>query len=139
MIQPSWDNHLDISACNVSAKDFQNPCPSNLSQALDQNNKDKNTWKLSYSEEYNDLKRMNVYGEITLEEYSKIKYKCGGVIHMMCLLTIKYKNGYPDRAKCRIVVLGNQQQQNYTKGEKYVPVIMQNQFRSLLSIAMQHQ
>ena len=81
---------------------------------------------------------MDVYDEITHDQYKKIQHKCGRPIPTMCLLTIKYKNGYPDRAKCRIVVLGNQQQQDYIKGEKYAPVITQNQFRCLLALAIRN-
>ena len=53
-------------------------------------------------------------------------------------MTVKYKNGYPDRAKSRIVVLGNQQQVQYEPNEKYAPVLSQVQFRTILSIAIQH-
>ena len=56
----------------------------------------------------------------------------------MCVLTIKYKNGYPDRVKSCIVVLGNQQSTIFTPGDTYAPVISQNQFRCLLSIAIKH-
>ena len=52
---------------------------------------------------------MKVNNEISKDDFRKIQHKCGRPIPTMCLLTIKYKNGYPDRAKCRIVVLGNQQ------------------------------
>lgn len=45
----------------------------------------------------------------------------------MCMLTIKNKDGYLDRAKRRIVVLGNQDPTYYTKHEKYAPVLSQNQ------------
>ena len=135
-LQPGWDNQPHIKACNVSAKNLVNPCPSSLTTALHDENKDRTTWHESYSEEFNDLKQMNVYDEISSEQFHKIQHKCGRPIPTMCLLTIKYKNGYLDRAKCRIVVLGNQQQQNYTKGEKYAPVLTQNQFRCLLSLAI---
>ena len=54
----------------------------------------------------------------------------------MCILTVKYKNGYPDHAKSRIVVLGNQQQIQYQPNQKYAPVLTQTQFRILLSLAL---
>ena len=56
----------------------------------------------------------------------------------MCLMTIKYKNGYSDRAKSCIIVLGNQQQVQYEPNENYAPVLSQVQFRTPLSIAVQH-
>ena len=135
-LQPGWDKHPQITACNVSAKHLVNPCPSTLTNALLPDNHDRDTWHKSYAQEYLDLKKMEVYDEITTEQYHKIQHKCGKAIPTMCLLTIKYKDGYPDRAKCRIVVLGNQQQQTYSKGEKYAPVLTQNQFRCLLSLAI---
>ena len=56
----------------------------------------------------------------------------------MCVQTMKYKDGYPDRVKSRIVVLGNQQSTQFTPSDTYTPVVSQNQFRCLLSIAPQH-
>ena len=137
-LQPGWENHPHISACNVSAKDLRNPCPPTLTKALIDSNPDNDTWRRSYEQEFFDLKNMNVYDEISQHDFRQIQHKSGRPIPTMCLLTIKFKNGYPDRAKCRIVVLGNQQQQNYTKGEKYAPVITQNQFRCLLALAIKN-
>ena len=63
------------------------------------------------------LKYRCLYDEISMDEYHRIQHKCGKSTPNMWILTIKYKNGYQDRAKSRIVVLGNQQQQNYSKSE----------------------
>ena len=90
VLRPGWENHPHISASNVSAKHLVNPCPSTLTKALTTNNKDRDTWHQSYSQEYFDLKKMEVYDEITSEQFSKIKYKCGKAIPTMCLLGIKY-------------------------------------------------
>ncbi len=62
---------------------------------------------------------MDVYDEISPDEYRWIQHRCGKPIPTMCVLTIKYKNGYPDRTKCCIVVLGKQQEHTYSKKEKY--------------------
>ena len=53
-------------------------------------------------------------------------------------MTIKYKNGYPDRTKSRIIILGDQQQVQYEANVKYAPVLPQVQFHTLLSVAIQH-
>ena len=53
-------------------------------------------------------------------------------------MTIKYKNGYPDRAKSRILVLGNQQQIKYDANERYAPVLSQVEFRTILSLAIKY-
>ena len=54
----------------------------------------------------------------------------------MCILTIKNKDGHPDRAKARIVVLGNQDKTYYTKHDKYAPVLNQNQLRVLVALSI---
>ena len=67
ILKPGWDHHPHISACNVSAKDLVNPCPSTLTKALLPSNQDRDTWHKSYSQEYFDLQKMGVYDEITSE------------------------------------------------------------------------
>ena len=42
-LQPGWEQHSNISAFNVSAKDLQNPCPPTLSKALLNSNPDCST------------------------------------------------------------------------------------------------
>ena len=138
ILQPGWANPPKSLAMHVSAHNLQNPCPPTLSKALDPVNVDHSTWLQSYKEEYDNLRQMNIYNEISDSQYRKIQHKCGRPIPTMCVLTVKYKDGYPDRTKCRIVVLGNQQQQAFPKSEKYAPVISQNQFCSILSIAVSH-
>ena len=93
----------------VSAKKLNNPTPTSLKQALSPTNQDSDVWLQSYNEEYHAIRSLQVYHEITWEDYKTIQHKCGRPIPTMCVFTVKYKDGYPDRAKSRIVVLGNQQ------------------------------
>lgn len=79
---------------------------------------------------------MNVYEEISETAYRKIQHKCGRPIPTMCVLTVKYNDGYPHHTKCMIVMLGNRQDHTFSKSDKYTPVISQNQFRCLLSLAV---
>ena len=109
ILQPGWPSIPSTSAFHVSASNIKTPCPSTLSKALNQSNIDHPTWLEVYKEEYNVLRQMNVYNEITHGELHKIQHKSGRPILIMCVLTIKYKDGYPDQTKCRIVVLDNQQ------------------------------
>lgn len=51
---------------------------------------------------------MNVYDEITWDQYKKIQHRCGCPIPIMCVFTVTYKDGYLDWTKSRMVVLGNQ-------------------------------
>ena len=136
ILQPDWQSTPSISAFYFSASNLKNLCPTTLSKALDPFNIDQRTWLAAYKEEYNDLKRMQVYNEINDEDLQKIQHKSGRPIPTMRVLTIKYKDSYPDRTKCRIVVPGNQQQHTYNKSDKYAPVISQNHFRCLLSLAV---
>ncbi len=136
VLQPGWLTHPTFSAFHVSAKNLQNQCPATLLKALVSTNVDHATWHASYKEEYDDLRHMGVYEEINSDQVRHIQHKCGHPIPTMCVLTIKYKDGYPDRTKWRIVVLGNQQQHNYSKSDKYAPVISQNQICCLLSLAV---
>ena len=39
---------------------------------------------------------MNVYDKIPWEDYCQIQHKCGRPILTVCVLTVKYKDGYPD-------------------------------------------
>ncbi len=72
----------------------------------------------------------------TYHAFQKLGVKA---IPTMCVLTIKNKDGYLDRAKCRIVVLGNQDPTYYTKHEKYAPILSQNQLRLLVALAVSKQ
>ena len=139
ILQPGWINSPTFSTFHVLAHNLKNPCPTTLSKALDSSNVDKDTWHEAYLEEYNNLKGMNVYDKISSSQLRKIQHKSGRPIPSMCVMTIKYKDGYLHRTKCRIVVLGNQQQHNFSKSDKDAPVISQNQFRCLLSIAVSKQ
>ena len=69
-----------------------------------------------------------VYDVIGNEEFQKYKKLGIKAIHTMCNHTIKNKDGYPDREKCRKFVLGNQDPTYYPKHKKYVPALKQNQF-----------
>ena len=137
-LQPGWTDSSRIVADHFTATSLQNPCPSSLDKALLQNNPDHSVWLRLYDEEYDSLDNMDVFEPISLDYFRTIQYKCGKPTPTMCLMTIKYKNGYPGRAKSRIVVLGNQQQVQYEANEKYAPVLSQVQFRTLLSVAVHH-
>ena len=122
----------------VPATKLQLPCPTTLKKSLDPSHPDSLIWKDSYDEEYNSLRQLEVYEEITWQDYHKIQYMCGCPIPTMCVLTIKHKDGYAHRVKSRIVVLGNQQTIQYQLNQKYAPVLTQTQFRLILSLTVQH-
>ena len=140
ILRPGWNVAPMVpTAYHVSARDLQNPCPKTLKEALDPTNPDKNIWTLSYEEEYKGIYNCAVYDVIDKEEYSKYHRQGITAIPTMCILTIKNKDGHPDRAKSRIVVLGNQDRKYYEKSDKYAPVLSQNQLRLLVAIAISKQ
>ena len=73
-------------------------------------NVDHKTWLAAYKEDFDDLRQMDVYNVIISDQLHMIQHKSGRLIPTMCILTVKYKDEYPHCTKCRIVVLGNQQQ-----------------------------
>ena len=127
------------TAYHVSAKNLQNPCPKNLKTALDPTNPDSNIWHLPYQEEYKGIYDCAVYDVISQQEYNSYQRQGVTAIPTMCILTIKNKDSHPDRAKSRIVVLGNQDKKYYKKTDKYAPVLTQNQLRLLTALVISKQ
>ena len=71
-LKPGWENHPQLSAFNVSAKNIQHPCPPTLNKALHPSHLDRDTWLQSYNQEYSDLQNMNVYDTISQDELATI-------------------------------------------------------------------
>jgi hypothetical protein len=98
---------------------------------------DRSIWVESYYEEANGLKEMDTYVIITAKEYTT-KYPEIQIISSMCVQTVKPdKNGDPDRAKTRIVALGNQEDRVWEKSEKFAPVLRDESSRVMTSMAIQ--
>ena len=127
-----------ILVCHVSARDLKAPCPPSLAKALQDDYVDRSTWWDSYLEEKQGLRECDTYEEITLQEYRRLRRLPKAVpkaIPTMCVLTIKRdENMAPDRAKSRIVVLGNLEGRVWEKNEKYAPVLMYSSLRLLASM-----
>ena len=132
-IPSSWNIPLampiDISTSigptsHVSAKECLRECPSSLQCALDPSHPDRHIWAASYAEEKL-LMDVDTYQVITLDEYHAL-WQNGApqAIPSMCVLVIKNnETGKPDRAKSRIVVLGNLEHQLWGKHERAAPVL----------------
>lgn len=127
-----------MSASLVSAKTLVNPCPPPLTMALHPSNPDYQIWFKSYTEEFKGIQNCDIYGIITEKEYFNLRHQSGNAIPSMCILTIKLKDGYPHRAKSRIVVLGNREQRLWSRSDRYSPTLTQTQLRSLIALAVQH-
>jgi hypothetical protein len=69
---------------------------------------DKTTWDAAYLSEYNGLVNIDTWETISESDYKSMKHLYKGVMPTMAISTIKYDgNGVPNRAKYRIVALGN--------------------------------
>ena len=128
-----------VSASHVLARDLKAPYPASLAKVLHEDFVERSTWRDSYLEEKHGLRDCNTYKEITLQEYERLRRLPKSVpkaIPTMCVLTIKRdENMAPDRAKSRIVVLGNLEGRVWEKSEKYAPVLMYSSLRLLTSMA----
>ena len=155
VIQPTWNTSsflrpataaasacAPISVSHVSAQHLKAPCPPSLLKALNEDFVDRSTWLDSYNEEKNGLLENDTYVEISLQEYRRLRRLPQSVpkaIPSMCVMTIKRdENMAPDRAKSRIVVLGNLEGRLWEKSEKYAPVLQYSSLRLLTSMATEN-
>ena len=131
-----------VFASHVSARNLKAACPPSLLKALHEDFVDRSTWRDSYYEEKNGLLENDTYVEISLQEYRRLRRLPKSVpraIPSMCVMTIKRdKNMAPDRAKSRIVVLGNLEGRLWEKSEKYAPVLQYSSLRLLTSMATEN-
>ena len=140
-----WDNDMARRVFNcrhVSAVNLKrNFSPPNLKTAFAASNADRRIWRDSYDEEYDGLKGLNVFDEITTEEYNqylKIHGDDAKAIPTMNLFTVKPDmDGNPNRAKSRIVALGNLEQRLWNREDRYAPVLSGPAVRLLLSMAIE--
>ena len=115
--------------------------PHNLRTALAGNNPDRSVWNASYNEEYDGLNSLNVFTEINAEQYKEYLNKYGEkaqFIPTMNLFSIKPDmDGDPNRAKSRIVALGNLERRVWSREDKYAPVLSSTASRLLVSMAVE--
>jgi hypothetical protein len=93
-------------------------------------------WNNAYRSEYEGLQSIDTWKTIEESEYQKIKHLSQGTLPTMAIATIKYDGqGNADRAKYRIVALGNLDPHSWTKSECYAPVLSQFELRFLVALA----
>ena len=137
-LRPSSSNNAP-SANFVSAKNLVSPCPPSLKQALHPSNPDRHVWLDSYNEEKGGLESLGVYERISKKQYLSLRRKglVPKCLPSMCVLVVKTdKDGKPNRAKSRIVVLGNYEDRYYNKSQRYAPVLKYSSLRLLTSKAV---
>ena len=114
--------------------------PANLQQALASNNPENEIWNAFYDEEYDGLDNLDVFTEITTEQYKEylVKYKeKAAFIRTMNLFSIKPDmDGSPNRAKSRIVAPGNLERCIWSREDKYALIFSSTATRLLSSMAV---
>ena len=129
----------DPVASIVSAVNLHCDCPASLLCALTDNHPDRSIWLQSFYEEKNSIDSLGTIHKLTLGEYRALREKgAPRAIPSMCVLTIKRdENMLPVRAKSRIVVLGNHEDRNWSKSERFAPVLRSESLRFLVSLAVE--
>ena len=138
-LRPNSSNNAP-SASHVSAKNLHSPCPPSLIKALHPSNPDRQVWLDSYREEKGGLKEHDTFERISKSQYLALKRRglVPDALPSMCVLVIKKdKDGRPDRAKSRIVVLGNHEDRVYEKSKRFAPVLHYSSLRLLTSKAVE--
>ena len=113
---------------HISANNLERPLAlPNLQTALAPSNPDQEICNAAYIKDYYNIDGMEVFEEITYEEYQRYLKKYSEqarAIPSMNLFTVKPDmNGDPLQAKSRIVVLGNLEQRKWSKEDRYAPVL----------------
>ena len=129
-----------VSASHISAKGLKSDCPKSLKEALSEDNVDRDIWLQSYYEEKRALVDNHTYVTLTLEQYRELRRTKNApkAIPTMCVQTVKKdENLLPERAKSRIVVLGNLEDRYWSKSERYAPVLQYSSLRLLTSMAVE--
>ena len=120
-----YTSTFDPVASIVSAVNLHRDCPPSLLQALAASHPDREVWLHSYYEEKGGIESLGTFKHLTLGEYRALWEKgAPKAIPMMCVLTIKRnKQLLPLRAKSWIVVLGNPETRDWSKSDRFAPVL----------------
>jgi len=124
---------------HVSAANLHSLDPPTLVKHTRLQPNDKKIWDAAYNEEYDGLQKNPTWLTLTQDEFNKIKHTVNGILPSMAISTIKYdSNGHPERAKYRIVALGNMDPTQWSKSQCYAPVLSLAETRLLVSITIRH-
>jgi hypothetical protein len=124
-------------AYHVPAKGLTQGTPASFQRSMRPDNPNCKVWIDSYLEEAEGLKEQNTYYTISAKEYRE-KHQHIQVIPSMAVQTVKKdENGALDRAKSRIVALGNFEVRVWEKSEKFAPVLPDESSRVMTSMAVQ--
>jgi hypothetical protein len=119
---------FDPAASFVRAVNLHLKCPPSLLKDLANSHADQETWLNSFFEEKQGIESLGTSRKITLGEYHALHEKgAPTAIPTMCIIFVKCnKNLLPLCAKSCIVVLGNHEDQVWSKSNRYAPVLWSN-------------
>ena len=129
-----------ITARHVSARDLvKMETPLSLLQHKKLHPHDKKIWDDSYAEEYRGLQSLDTWEVINEDQYKLLKkHNKARLLPTMAISVIKKDgDGNPQRAKYRIVVLGNMDPYGWEKHDCFAPVLAQFELRVLLHLAVE--
>jgi hypothetical protein len=140
LVANSPPSTFDPVASIFSAINLHWDCPPSLLQALAISHPDRKLWLQSYYKEKGGIESLGTFKCLTLGKYCALREKgTPKAIPTMCVLTIKKdKHLMPLCAKSRIVVLGNRECRDWSKSDRFAPVLCFNSFRFLVSLVVQH-
>jgi hypothetical protein len=140
LVSASYTSTFDPVASIVSAVNLHWDCPPSLLQALAASHPDHEVWLQSYYEEKGGIESLGTFKRLTLGGYRALWEKgAPKAIPTMCVLTIKRDELLlPPRAKSRIVVLGNRETRDWSRSDRFAPVLHFDSLRFLVSLAVQH-
>jgi hypothetical protein len=124
----------------VSAINLHRDCSSSLLQALAASHPNREVWLQNYYEEKGGIERLGTFKRLTLGEYRALREKgAPKAIPMICVLTIKKDEQLMLLcAKSRILVLGYCETRDWSKSNRFAPVLRFDSLCFLVSLAVQH-
>jgi hypothetical protein len=125
-----------VTVRKVSAKGLSLLQAPTLLKHRSLNPEDEKIWNDAYRSEYEGLQSIDTWEVISESEFQSMKHLSKGLLPTMAIATIKYDgDGKPDRAKYRIVALGNLDPNQWSKSDCFAPVLSQLELRFLIALA----
>ena len=140
LVLASSTSTFDPVASIVSAINLHQDFPPSLLQALAASHPDREVWLQSYYEKKGGIESLGTFKRLTLGEYRALWEKgAPKAIRTMCVLTIKKDEQLlPLRAKSRIMVLVTRESCDWSKSDRFAPVLCFDSIGFLVSLAVQH-
>ena len=134
--------YINNKRAHVQASSLDSTVPSpSLRHHSKSSQNDKLIWDRAYLHEYLGLSEdTQTWEYITEKEYQVLRPLIGNALPSMAVSTIKYdEQSNPERAKYRIVVLGNLDPHPWSKTDCFAPIMSHLELRCMIAVAVQLQ